>query len=118
MSAQEKSEVLARVEEAQGENGGCSPSCKCPGALTTGGGPENGKGSRSALLESPGTGLAYRKRPQYWRRQGSLRNGAAGSWPLGSPTTIMEPRVQKAHLQTILKAAHVSRDKIELEFRV
>jgi hypothetical protein len=30
----------------------------------------------------------------------------------------MEPRVQKAHLQTILKAAHVSRDKIELEFRV
>ena len=29
----------------------------------------------------------------------------------------MEPRVQKAHLQTILKAAHVSRDKIELEFR-
>ena len=31
---------------------------------------------------------------------------------------IMEPRVQKAHLQTILKAAHVSRDKIELEFRV
>jgi hypothetical protein len=31
---------------------------------------------------------------------------------------IMEPRVQKAHLQTILKAAYVSRDKIELEFRV
>ena len=31
---------------------------------------------------------------------------------------IMEPRVQKAHLQTTLKAAHVSRDKIELEFRV
>ena len=30
----------------------------------------------------------------------------------------MEPRVQKAHLQTILKAAHVRRDKIELEFRV
>ena len=30
----------------------------------------------------------------------------------------MEPRVQKAHLQTTLKAAHVSRDKIELEFRV
>jgi len=30
----------------------------------------------------------------------------------------MEPRVQKAPLQTILKAAHVSRDKIELEFRV
>ena len=30
----------------------------------------------------------------------------------------MEPRVQKAQLQTILKAAHVSRDKIELEFRV
>ena len=30
----------------------------------------------------------------------------------------MEPRVQKAHLQTILKAAHVSRDKIELEFRI
>jgi len=27
-------------------------------------------------------------------------------------------RVQKAHLQTILKAAHVSRDNIELEFRV
>jgi len=30
----------------------------------------------------------------------------------------MDPRVQKAHLQTILKAAHVSRDKIELEFRI
>ena len=26
--------------------------------------------------------------------------------------------VPKVHLQTILKAAHVSRDKIELEFRV
>ena len=31
---------------------------------------------------------------------------------------ILEPRVQKAHLQIILKAAHVSRDTIELEFRV
>jgi hypothetical protein len=30
----------------------------------------------------------------------------------------MEPRAQKAHLQTILKATHISRDKIELEFRV
>jgi len=30
----------------------------------------------------------------------------------------MESRVQKTHLQTILKAAHISRDKIELEFRV
>ena len=30
----------------------------------------------------------------------------------------MESRVQKAHLQTILKAAHVSRDNIDLEFRV
>ena len=30
----------------------------------------------------------------------------------------MDPRVRKSHLQTILKAAHVSRDKIELEFRV
>jgi hypothetical protein len=30
----------------------------------------------------------------------------------------MEPRIQKAHLQTILKAAHVYRDdRIELEFR-
>jgi len=47
----------------------------------------NGKGSRSVLLGSPGTGLAYRKRPQYWRRPGNLRSGAAGNWPLGSPTT-------------------------------
>gem|GEM_PF-6880716 len=30
----------------------------------------------------------------------------------------MEPRVQKAHLQTILKAAYVSRVKFDLEFRV
>ena len=30
----------------------------------------------------------------------------------------MNPRLRKSHLQTILKAAHVSRDKIELEFRV
>ena len=30
----------------------------------------------------------------------------------------MEPRVQKAHLQTILKAAYVSRIKFDLEFRV
>ena len=30
----------------------------------------------------------------------------------------MEPRIQKAHLQTILKAAHVYRDdRVELEFR-
>jgi len=26
--------------------------------------------------------------------------------------------VQKVHLQTILKAAHVNRDMIELEFRI
>ena len=30
----------------------------------------------------------------------------------------LEPRVQKAHLQTIRKAAHVSKDKIEREFRI
>lgn len=30
----------------------------------------------------------------------------------------LEPRLQKAHLQTILKAAHVYKDgKIDLEFR-
>jgi len=31
---------------------------------------------------------------------------------------VMDPRLRKSHLQTILKAAHVSRDKIELEFRI
>ena len=30
----------------------------------------------------------------------------------------VDPRVRKSHLQTILKAAHISRDTIELEFRV
>ena len=30
----------------------------------------------------------------------------------------MGPRLRKSHLQTILKAAHISRDTIELEFRV
>ena len=30
----------------------------------------------------------------------------------------MDPRLWKSHLQTILKAAHVRRDTIELEFRV
>ena len=30
----------------------------------------------------------------------------------------MDPRLRKSHLQTILKAAHISRDTIELEFRV
>ena len=30
----------------------------------------------------------------------------------------MEPRIQKGHLQGVLKSAYVSRDKIELEFRV
>ena len=30
----------------------------------------------------------------------------------------MDPRLRKSHLQTILKAAHISRDKIDLEFRV
>ena len=30
----------------------------------------------------------------------------------------MDPRLRKSHLQTILKAAHVRRDAIELEFRV
>ncbi len=29
----------------------------------------------------------------------------------------MDPRLRKSHLQTILKAAHVRRDAIELEFR-
>ena len=29
----------------------------------------------------------------------------------------MDPRLRKSHLQTILKAAHVQRDAIELEFR-
>ena len=30
----------------------------------------------------------------------------------------MDPRLRKSHLQTILKAAHISRDTIELEFRI
>jgi len=30
----------------------------------------------------------------------------------------MDARLRKSHLQTILKAAHISRDTIELEFRV
>jgi len=30
----------------------------------------------------------------------------------------MDPRLRKSHLQTILKAAHISKDTIELEFRV
>lgn len=30
----------------------------------------------------------------------------------------MDPRLRKAHLQTILKAAHITRGNIELEFRV
>ena len=30
----------------------------------------------------------------------------------------MDPRLRKSHLQTILKAAHISRDTIELVFRV
>ena len=30
----------------------------------------------------------------------------------------MDLRLRKSHLQTILKAAHISRDTIELEFRV
>ena len=30
----------------------------------------------------------------------------------------MDPRLRKSHLQTILKATHISRDTIELEFRV
>ena len=30
----------------------------------------------------------------------------------------MDPRLRKSHLQTILKTAHISRDTIELEFRV
>ena len=30
----------------------------------------------------------------------------------------MDPRLRKSHLQIILKAAHISRDVIELEFRV
>ena len=30
----------------------------------------------------------------------------------------MDPRLRKFHLQTILKAAHISGDTIELEFRV
>ena len=29
----------------------------------------------------------------------------------------MDPRLRKSNLQTILKAAHISRDTIELEFR-
>ena len=31
---------------------------------------------------------------------------------------VMDPRLRKAHLQTILKAAHITKGNIELEFRV
>ena len=40
-----------------------------------------------ALPGPPGTGLAHQGRPQYWRRPGSLRSGAAGRRPPGSQTT-------------------------------
>ena len=76
--------------DPMGENGGSSPNCRCPGAPITGGGPVNCKGSKNALPPlpgSPGTGLAHQRRPQYWRRPGSLQSGVAGNWPLGSQTT-------------------------------
>ena len=77
MSAQEKSEVLTRVEETRWGKRRLLASCGCPRALTTGGGPLNGKGSRNALLGFPGTGLAHWRRPRSWRRPGSLRNGSS-----------------------------------------
>ncbi len=43
--------------------------------------------SATAVPGFPGISLAHRKRPQYWRRPGSFRSGVAGNWPLGSPTT-------------------------------
>ena len=64
MSAQEKSEVLARVEETRWGKRNLLAQLQVPRSTYYRGGPEKGKGSRSALLESPGTGLAYRKRPR------------------------------------------------------
>ena len=87
MSAEQKSEVLTRMEETRWGKRKLLAQLRVPRSTYYGGGPENGKGIRNALLESLGTGLAYRKWPRFWRRQGSLRNGAAGNWPLGSPTT-------------------------------
>ena len=49
---------------------------------------------------------------QIQARKKALLAGAAGVF------NGNQDKRQKAHLQTILKSAHVSRDKIELEFRV
>ena len=84
MSAQEKSEVLTRVEETKWGKRKLLAQLQVPRSTYY---RWRAMERQGALLESLGTGLAYRKRPQYWRRQGSLRSGAAGNWPLGSPIT-------------------------------
>ena len=86
-SAQEKSEVLARVEETKWGKRKLLAQLQVPRSTYYRWRARERQGKQACLARVLGTGLAYRKRPQYWRRQGSLRNGAAGNWPLGSPTT-------------------------------
>ena len=90
MSAQERSNVITRVEETRWGKRRLLAQLQVPRTPITGGGPVKCKGSKIALATVPGfpgISLAHRKRPQYWRRPGSLQSGVAGNWPPGSQTT-------------------------------
>ena len=66
---------------------------------------------------------SQRQELEHWTEEQAGKTSAADQIPGAVKSFLedfqrMEPRIQKAHLQTILKAAHVNRDNtIELEFR-
>ena len=90
MSAQERSNVITRVEQTQWGKRRLLAQLQVPRSTYYRWRARELQGKQecpAAIPGSPGTGLAHQRRPQYWRRPGSLQSGVAGNWPLGSQTT-------------------------------
>ncbi len=77
MSAQERSNVITRVEETRwGKRGLLTQNCRCPRPPITGGGPVNCKGSKIALAPVP---------PVPWNRLSSPEEAAVSAAARESP---------------------------------
>ena len=85
MSAQERSNVITRVEETRWGKRRLLAQLQVPRSTYYRWRARELQGKQDSPTAStpiPWTGLVHQRRPQYRRRPGSLRSGATGNWPL------------------------------------
>ena len=87
MSAQEKSEVLARVEETKWGKRKLLAQLRVPRSAYYRWRARERQGKQECFARVPWNRLSLPVEAAVLAAAGSLGNGAAGNWPLGSQTT-------------------------------